>query len=78
MIGKWYLVREFGGKIPFIAFVILLPRLGIDLFQRFSIKGDIVSTQLSGRQCIITEQKLQTQVPSSHHSAAPCSGGLRG
>lgn len=40
----------------------------MDLFERLSINGDIISTQFSRRQCNLSEQKLQTQVPSGFMS----------
>ena len=63
-------MREFSGQNSFLAFVILLSRLEIDLFKRFSFRGDTASTQLSGRQQDLPEPKMQTQVPGSHLTSA--------
>lgn len=48
------------GQNSFLALVILLSRMEINLFKRLPFRGGIVSTQLNGRQQTLTEPKLQT------------------
>ena len=57
------------GQICFLAFSTSLSRLEIDLFKRFSIRDDTVSTHLSGRQQNLTEPKLPTPMPSLHQAS---------
>ena len=57
------------GQNSFLAFLTSLSRLEIDLFKRFSIGDDTVSTHLSGRQQNLTEPKLPTLMPNIHHTS---------